>query len=234
MEQPVSPDQKSSQKSSMGLIGATGVGVGAIVGGGVLAMAGVAFKTTGPSAMLAFLLNGILAVVTAFSYAEMSAAFPESGGTYIFSKKILSVPAAFMVGWVVWFASIIAGVLYALGFASYAATAAANALSFAPSLQALVPTSKKGITLLAVTAIAVYSVGLIRKSTGGGQWATWGKVVVFVVIILSGIWVLRGDSTANLSDNLSPFFENGAVGLFQAMGYTFIALQGFDIIAALS
>ncbi|MBU0544712.1 MAG: amino acid permease [Proteobacteria bacterium] len=234
MEQPVSPDQKSSQKSSMGLIGATGVGVGAIVGGGVLALAGVAFKTTGPSAMLAFLLNGLLAVVTAFSYAEMSAAFPESGGTYIFSKKILSVPAAFMVGWVAWFASIIAGVLYALGFASYAVPAVAKALSFAPSLQAMVPTSKEGITLLAVTAIAVYSVALIRKSTGGGQWATWGKVVVFGVIILSGIWVLKGHSTTNLSDNLSPFFENGAVGLFQAMGYTFIALQGFDIIAAVA
>lgn len=153
MDQPVSADQKSSQERSMGLLGATGVGVGAIVGGGVLALAGVAFGTTGPSAMLAFFLNGILAVVTAFSYAEMSAAFPESGGTYIFSKKILSVPAAFMVGWVVWFASIIASVLYALGFASYTATAVARALSFAPSLQAGVLTSKEGITLLAVIFI---------------------------------------------------------------------------------
>ncbi|MDF1594417.1 MAG: amino acid permease [Desulfobacterales bacterium] len=152
----------------------------------------------------------------------------------MFSKKILSVPAAFMVGWVVWFASIIASVLYALGFASYAATAVARALSFAPSLQAGVLTSKEGVTLLAVTAIAVYSVGLIRKSTGGGQWATWGKVVVFGVIIIAGLWVLKGRSAANLSASLSPFFENGAVGLFQAMGYTFIALQGFDIIAAVA
>ena len=234
MDQPVSEDQKSSQKRSMGLFGATGVGVGAIVGGGVLALAGVAFGASGPSAMLAFLLNGVLAVVTALSYAEMSAAFPESGGTYVFSKKILSVPAAFMVGWVVWFASIVAGVLYALGFASYAATALAKALSFAPFLHADVLTSKEGVTLLAVTAIAVYSVELIRKSTGGGQWATWGKVVVFGVIIFAGIWALKGRSVANLSANLSPFFENGALGLFQAMGYTFIALQGFDIIAAVA
>ena len=152
----------------MGLLGATGVGVGAIVGGGILALAGVAFGATGPSALLAFLLNGILAIVTAFSYAEMSAAFPESGGTYIFSKKILSMPAAFIVGWVVWFASIIASVLYALGFASFAATATAKALSFAPFLRADVLTRKEGIALLAAMAIAVYSVGLIRKSTGGG------------------------------------------------------------------
>jgi basic amino acid/polyamine antiporter, APA family len=34
----------------------------------------------------------------------MSAAFPESGGTYTFAKKVLSVRAAFSIGWVVWFA----------------------------------------------------------------------------------------------------------------------------------
>ncbi|MEJ2096188.1 MAG: amino acid permease [Deltaproteobacteria bacterium] len=232
---PATPaDQKSLPKRSMGLIGATGVGVGAIVGGGILALAGVALGVTGPSVMLAFLFNGILAVVTVFSYAEMSAAFPESGGTYIFSKKILSVPAAFMVGWVVWFASIIASVLYALGFASYAATAAARALSFAPSLHAGALLSKEGIALLAITAITVYSLGLIRKSGGSGQWATWGKVVVFSVIILGGIWALKGRSTSHLLANLSPFFENGTMGLFQAMGYTFIALQGFDLIAAVA
>ena len=60
MEQPVSTDQKSFQERSMGLFGATGVGVGAIVGGGVLALAGVAFGATGPSAMLAFFLTAFL------------------------------------------------------------------------------------------------------------------------------------------------------------------------------
>jgi amino acid transporter len=139
-----------------------------------------------------------------------------------------------MVGWVVWFASIIASVLYALGFASYAATAAARALSFAPSLHAGALLSKEGIALLAITAITVYSLGLIRKSGGSGQWATWGKVVVFSVIILGGIWALKGRSTSHLLANLSPFFENGTMGLFQAMGYTFIALQGFDLIAAVA
>ena len=50
----------------------------------------------------------------------MASRFPESGGTYTFAKKVLSVEAAFMVGWVVWFASIAAAVLYAIGFAFFA------------------------------------------------------------------------------------------------------------------
>ena len=55
----------------MGLSDAVGVGVGAIVGGGVLALAGVAFATTGPSAIIAFALNGGIAVLTALSFAAL-------------------------------------------------------------------------------------------------------------------------------------------------------------------
>ncbi|MEO6872349.1 MAG: amino acid permease, partial [Chthoniobacterales bacterium] len=79
-----------------------------------MALAGAAFSATGPSAVLAFALNGIIALLTALSFSEMAAAFPESGGTYTFAKKVLNVRIAFAVGWVVWFASLIAAVLYAL------------------------------------------------------------------------------------------------------------------------
>ena len=95
----------------IGLLSAIGIGVGAIVGGGILALAGVAFAATGPSAILAFAINGVIAILTAISFAEMASKFPESGGTYAFSRKVLSVEAAFTVGWVVWFASIVAAVL---------------------------------------------------------------------------------------------------------------------------
>ncbi|MEL7061677.1 MAG: amino acid permease, partial [Acidobacteriota bacterium] len=105
---------------TLGLFEATRLGVGAIVGGGILALAGVAFAATGPSAVLAFTANGLIALATALTFAEMATAFPESGGTYTFAKKVLSVEAAFGVGWVVWFASIVAAVLYALGFAAFA------------------------------------------------------------------------------------------------------------------
>ena len=106
---------KGGETRRLGPIQATGVGVGAIVGGGILVLAGAAFQATGPSAILAFALNGVVAVITALSFAEMSSMFPESGGAYTFAKKVLTVRAAFVVGWVLWFAYIVAGVLYALG-----------------------------------------------------------------------------------------------------------------------
>ncbi|MEQ8791593.1 MAG: amino acid permease [Pirellulaceae bacterium] len=216
----------------LGLLGATGVGVGAIVGGGILALAGAAFAATGPSAVLAFALNGVIALLTALSFAEIASKFPQSGGTYTFAKKVLTIEAAFTVGWVVWFASIVASVLYALGFGQFAAVVVADVWrSFGGEPPAWL-TGFWGVTGLAVAATIFYTLMLCWKSSGGGQLANLGKVLVFAVLIAGGLWAMCGRSAPSLGRALTPFFAEGAAGLFQAMGFTFIALQGFDLIAA--
>ncbi len=217
---------------SVGLWGATGIGIGAIVGGGILALAGVAFAATGPGAMLAFALNGVIAALTALSFAELASTFPESGGSYIFAKKTLSGEAAFMVGWVVWLASIVAGVLYALGFASYASFAIVHVGRAAGHAAPTWVESRGALLVLAIFATAGYGLLLYRKASGGGMWATIGKIILFMVLIVAGLWALVDEPRASIAGRLTPFFPGGSIGLFQAMGYTFIALQGFDLIAA--
>ncbi len=222
----------SSSGRHLGLFGATAIGVGAIVGGGILALAGVAFASAGPGAMLAFAANGVIAIITALSFAEMSARFPESGGTYTFAKKVLSVQAAFMVGWVVWFASIVAAVLYALGFATFAMLIVER---LASGLGHDLPAWMSGrmpILALALAATAAYTASLVRRSQGGGRIETIGKIVVFMILIVAGVWVLFGRPEGTISSGMTPFLPFGLAGLAQAMGYTFIALQGFDLIAA--
>ena len=214
---------------SLGLLGATGVGVGAIVGGGILALAGVAFATTGPSTLLAFALNGLIALIAALSFSEMATAFPANGGTYTFAKKVLSVEAAFMVGWVVWFASIVAAALYALGFGSFGRILL---VELWPDISGGWLTAHGIETGLALLATAAYAWALGRSTGGGGQWETLGKVVVFALVILAGLWFLLQRSPTTLGEQLTPFFSAGGLGLLEAMGYTFIALQGFDLIAA--
>ena len=58
-------------------------------------LAGVAYATTGPGAVVAFALNGTIAFPTVLSFAEMSTAFPESGGTYTFDRKVLAVSCGY-------------------------------------------------------------------------------------------------------------------------------------------
>ena len=224
--------QSQSPERNLGLLAATGVGVGAIVGGGILALAGVAFATTGPAAMLAFGLNGVIALLTALSFAEMSSKFPESGGTYTFSRKVLSVEAAFTVGWVVWFASIVAALLYAIGFAYFSL---AIIVDLFRAYYGSVPgwlTSGPAEPILAIMTTVLLTVRLTRRSGGGGHWANIGKVSVFGVLIVCGLWAVSRQSPTDLVSSVRPFFSAGLMGLIQAMGYTFIALQGFDLIAA--
>ena len=221
-------------KRTIGLSGAVGIGVGAIVGGGILALAGVAFSTTGSSAIVAFGLNGLIALLTALSFAQLSSSFPESGGTYTFAKKVLSVREAFLVGWVVWFASIVAAVLYALGFAAFFSIALDQLWIALSGSSSNGLTSRNTMTLLAVTATLLYTWGLVRKVGSGGAWVNIAKVVVFGVLILGGAVALTQRPASEIQSRLLPFFSRGGLGLIQAMGYTFIALQGFDLIAAVA
>ncbi|MFT7588936.1 MAG: APA family basic amino acid/polyamine antiporter [Limisphaerales bacterium] len=224
-----------SEKRTVGLLGAAQLGIGAIVGGGILALGGVAFEVSGPSAILAFSLNGVIALLTALSFAEIATAFPESGGLYTFAKRIHSVRAAFASGWILWLAYIVAGVLYALGFATYAVNGIDHLLLSFGIEPPVWLHNHRAINILALVSVSGYLYALIRKSTGGGSWLIWGKVLLFGVLICAGFWFLfTGNNTQTTAESMTPFFAGGGLGLLQAMGYCFIALQGFELIASIA
>ncbi|MCA8918318.1 MAG: amino acid permease [Planctomycetes bacterium] len=229
MKADLAQDATTSQRN-IGLIGATMIGVGAIVGGGVLALAGTAFASAGPAALVAFALNGVIAFMTARSFASMASAFPQSGGSYNFAKMVLTVRAAFAVGWVVWFASIVAGVLYALGFAVYAVIIIREIYAELGKDAPAWLNSHAFVVVLAAGATLMYTLNLLRKSAGGGNLETIGKVIIFILFILFGLWALSFGE--GVESKPVQFFHRGTFGLIEAMGFTFIALQGFDLIAA--
>jgi basic amino acid/polyamine antiporter, APA family len=221
------------QERSIGFVGATGIGVAAIVGGGIFVLGGVAVAQAGPSAILAFTLNGAVAFLTALAFAELATAFPENGGQYVYARRTFSVQAAFGVGWVMTFAHVVAAVLYALGFAAYA-TAALEAL--APAwISAVQEGGLRGLTLiLALLATGTYAWRLTRVSAGGGQVENVGKLAVFAVLIAAGLAVIvRRGVTESLAP-LSPFLEMGPSGVVAVMGLTFITFQGFELIAGVA
>lgn len=200
-----------------------------MVGGGILALAGVAFAVSGPSAILAFVLNGLIALITALSFAEMAAANPQNGGTYTYAKKVFTVQVAFGVGWVVWFASLVAAVLYALGFGAFAMFA----------LQQVPHETVSGLfnkpvmaTVLGLGALVFYTLQLLRSNGGGGAFANIAKLSVFAILIAGGLAATIQMPFGEIKGSFEPFFGGGFTGLLAAMGFTFIALQGFDLIAS--
>lgn len=103
----------------MGLMDATMIGVGAMIGAGIFVLIGIAAGVAGPALILAFALNALVALLTAMSYAELGSCFHDAGGGYLWVKEGLPKWNGFLSGWMSWFAHAVACSLYALGFGAY-------------------------------------------------------------------------------------------------------------------
>ena len=103
----------------LGLSDATLIGVGALLGGGIFTLTGLALSYAGPSLILVIVLNGIIAFMTAMAYAELGSSFPEAGGAFVWVKKGLGNFPGHITGWISWFANAVACGLYSLSFSFY-------------------------------------------------------------------------------------------------------------------
>jgi amino acid transporter len=224
----MNPHTPNTPNRTMGYAGAVGLGVGAMIGGGILALAGVAFSVTGPSAILAFMLNGVIALITAMSFAEMASTNPQNGGIYTLSKRALTIQMAFGVGWVVWLASILAAVFYALGFGVFL-TFALQQLPFAWA--GVVFSGKASMLLTAILATLFYARKLSLSSRNDSRVTNLAKLLIFALLIAAGLAALPGKSLGDITGSFRPFFTGGASGLAAAMGYSFVAMQGFVLVA---
>ena len=226
--------------AELGLVDATMIGMGAMIGAGIFVLTGLAAEIAGPAAVLVFVLNGVVTAFTGLSYAELAAAIPKSGGGYAFVRETFDDLASFIMGWMLWFAYMIAGALYALGFAPnfiellhvYGVTPPPDEIG-AIAVPGLDVELGAGL-LLAVVAIAGL-VGLNAASTA----ASGSVETVFTVVKVSilGVFVAFGAvSPAFSSAEFRPLFtgDGGAFSLLPAMGLTFIAFEGYDLITTVT
>ena len=110
----------SELSRDLSLFPITMMGLGMMIGAGVFIGLGNAICVAGPGgAVLTFALNGLVATFTALSYAELSSAIPRAGGAYNYARLAFGRGTSFLAGWMEWFASSVAGSLYAVTFSIY-------------------------------------------------------------------------------------------------------------------
>ena len=110
----------SELSRDLSLFHITMMGLGMMIGAGVFIGMGNAIGIAGPGGVvLTFALNGLIALFTAMSYAELSSAIPRAGGAYNFARVGFGRGTSFVAGWMEWFASSVAGSLYAITFSIY-------------------------------------------------------------------------------------------------------------------
>lgn len=214
-------------KRSLGLFSITMIGVGAMIGAGIFVLTGIAAGAAGPALILVFLLNGIVTTFTALAYAELGSAIPEAGGGYLWVKDSLSKLQGFLSGWMSWFAHAVAGSLYAIGFGAYFGLVLAN---WDVPLFGLEGDFLKKLLAALVAVLFIYINYKGASETGtAGNIVTVAKMLILGVFIASGIYVMF--HTPGWTAKFTPFLPVGFGGVLAAMGLTFIAFEGYEIIA---
>ncbi len=210
----------------LGLFDITMVGVAAMIGAGIFVLTGLAAGEAGPALIVAFALNGVVTLLTAMVYAELGSAIPVAGGAYVWVRQGLPGANAFMAGWMSWFAQAVAGSLYALGFASYLVETLSalhiGTLGIPPVI----------FTKLVATAIALTFIYINYKGASEtgfvGNIVTLGKIAIIGIFVVSGLGVIFSDPTRLQA--FQPLAPRGLLGVFGAMGLTYIAYEGYDLI----
>ncbi len=213
---------------SLGLLDILMVGVAAMIGGSIFVLTGTAIGLAGSAVIVAFIINAIITLFTAMAYAELGSAMPEAGGGYLWVREGLPRPNAFISGWMAWLAHIIAGSLYAVSFASFLiGLLDMTNISHGVVLLNIIPLDK----LIAVISIAIFTYINIKGTSETGKT---GDVVTIIqlglifILIAAGLWVMN--SHPNWQMNFSNFMPMGISGVVAAMGLTFIAFEGYEVI----
>lgn len=220
----------------LGLFDATMIGVGAMIGAGIFVLTGIAAGEAGPASILAFVLNGAVTLLTAFAYAELASAIPRAGGGYSFVRMAFPGATGFIAGWMLWFAYTVACSLYALGFAGYFFEFIQKYLPGFTAILAVI--SSEHISMLFIT-IVIASVFIWLNARGAEVTGkaenvlTVSKILILAVFIFFGLLVIFAEPKAAVTQ-LKPFLPKGFGGVLVAMGLTFIAFEGYDLIATVA
>lgn len=207
---------RKSDDEKIGFWAVVAIGVGGMVGGGIFAVLGLAVQLACGGTPVAFALAGIVALLTTYSYAKLSVAFPSRGGTVTFLDRAFGVGLfTGSLNVLLWLSYVVMLSLYAFAFGSYGATFLPDAWHEAGKHVLI----SLGVVL--ITALNLLSAELIGKAE---DWIVGLKIIILLLFVATG---LAGINAAQINPgSWSPPLQLTAGGMI-----IFLAYEGFELIA---
>lgn len=111
-------DEKQNFKRELGLMDATLLVVGSMIGSGIFIVSADITRNVGSAGwlILIWIVSALITMTAAVSYGELSSMFPHAGGQYVYLKEAYNKLIAFLYGWS-FFAVIQTGTIAAVGVA---------------------------------------------------------------------------------------------------------------------
>ena len=150
--------------------------VGGMVGGGIFSVLGVIIQSAGQWAWLSFVIAGIIALMSAHSYSQLSIKFNEGGGAFTFLREINHRGFAGSLSWILILGYILTLSVYAFTFGHYVAHVF-NAGAWLPRVLALV-------IIAALTLVNLRGVGNASRVE---IITVYGKLLVLFGLAIYGL-----------------------------------------------
>jgi amino acid transporter len=198
------------------VVAATALGVGGMMGAGLYTLLGLAAHSTGVLLPVAFLVAGVAAAFSVYSYSRLGATFPSSGGAAEFLVR--SFGESTVAGGLNVFQFIgylIATSLYAAGFAEYVGALAGDEL---PSW---------GSKAVGAAVVVVFTgVNLVSPTLVGRAATLIVGVESAILVGFVALGLVHTDPSRLTSQGMP-----GALGLVTGAALLYVTYQGFGVVA---
>lgn len=226
-------ENKTELKRSLGLLDATSLVAGSMIGSGIFIVTSAMARDVGSAAwlLLIWVVTGLITVAAALSYGELAGMMPNAGGQFVYIQRAYGRLVSFLYGWTV-FSVIQTGVIAAIAvtFANYSAV-------FFPVLDTVLFQSGSFV-FSNKQVLAVFSIFILTyintKGIENGKWIqlvlTAAKLIALFALIILGIYV--GLQKDVLSANFSNMWEASKTVVHPDGSVTVTKLVGTAILGA--
>ena len=193
------------------------LGIGAMVGAGIFALLGQVALIARGEAWIAFVLGGIIAMFSGYSYARLAAKYPsDTGVVAFFDAAFPSRAAAGSLSLVYLMTLAVSSALIAKSFGAYAAR-----LAFG-----------EGASPVWIAAFATAIVIALAVLNAVGSRAVGRAEIILVIVKLAALGVLLVAGTASFqASRLGSSHGVGFGSILAAVGLTFFAYSGYGTMA---
>ena len=188
--------------------------VGGMVGGGIFSVLGVIIDTAGQWAWLSFVIAGLIALVSAHSYSQLSVKYKESGGVYIYLRKKNKKGLAASLSWILILGYILTLSVYAFTFGHYVAHVFELGSWF-----------PKVLAFAVIAFLSWINLRGVEESSRLEIITVWGKLFILLGLSLFGILQWNPDQlTAGIETRSWHTAIIGAATIF-------MAYEGFQLLS---
>jgi APA family basic amino acid/polyamine antiporter len=227
-------ENKTELKRSLGLIDATSLVAGSMIGSGIFIVTAAMARDIGSAAwlLIIWLVTGLITVAAALSYGELAGMMPKAGGQFVYIQRAYGRLVSFLYGWTV-FTVIQTGVIAAIAvtFANYSAI-------FFPALDDTLFTLGDSFVFPNSKILAIASIVLLTfintKGVESGKLIqlilTSAKLIALFALIGFGLYV--GFYTDVLSNNFTNMWDASSTVLNTDGSITVTKLTGMALLGA--